>query len=85
MEPLWQHVFPPAAAPTLAFLGMCWETLPFLEMELQAKLVARCLSGRARLPPRAAMERDVAAHFRALAEAGIDERCALQKGGCVPG
>lgn len=49
--PLYQHVFPPALAPTLAFIGLPWKVLPFPQMELQSKWVARVLSGRAALPP----------------------------------
>ena len=51
VAPLYQHVVPPALAPTLSFVGLPWKTLPFPQMELQAKWVARVLSVRAALPP----------------------------------
>ena len=56
VHPLFEHVFVPRA-PSLAFIGLPWKVVPFPMFELQAKLVARVLSGAATLPPRNAMER----------------------------
>lgn len=50
--PLYQHVFPPAAAPTLSFVGLPWKVVPFPQFELQARWIARVLAGAAQLPPR---------------------------------
>lgn len=41
MSPLYQHVFPPAVAPTLSFIGLPWKVVPFAQYELQ---VGRCLA-----------------------------------------
>jgi aliphatic glucosinolate S-oxygenase len=56
VAPLFQHVFPPALAPTLSFVGLPWKVVPFPQFELQAKWVARALSGRALLPSADAMQ-----------------------------
>ena len=52
--PLYQHVFSPTH-PTLSFLGLVWQVIPFPLMELQAKWVARVLAGRSHLPSRCAL------------------------------
>ena len=41
VSPLYQHVFPPAYAPSLSFIGLPWKVVPFPQYELQAKWVAR--------------------------------------------
>jgi hypothetical protein len=71
-------VFPPAGAPTLSFIGLPWKVVPFAQFELQAKWVARALSRRIMLPPRRAMEDDVAAFYAQLKAAGVPQRCAPQ-------
>ena len=48
--PLYKHLFPPAYAPTLSFVGLPWKIVPFPLYELQARWVARLLSGRVQLP-----------------------------------
>jgi hypothetical protein len=50
--PLYQHIFPPAAVPTLSFVGLPWKVVPFPQFELQARWIARVLAGTAQLPPR---------------------------------
>uniref|UniRef100_A0A7R9YW83 Flavin-containing monooxygenase n=1 Tax=Chlamydomonas euryale TaxID=1486919 RepID=A0A7R9YW83_9CHLO len=72
--PLYQHLFPPALAPHLSFLGLPWKVVPFPQQELQAKLVARCLSGRARLPSVDAMKDHIERFYRQLDEQGMPVR-----------
>jgi hypothetical protein len=38
---LYQHMFLPEFAESLAFVGLPWKVVPFPQFELQAKLVAR--------------------------------------------
>lgn len=33
--PLYKHVFPPAAAPSLAFVGLLWKSLRYIQFEMQ--------------------------------------------------
>ena len=75
--PLYQHVFPPAAAPTLSFVGLPWKVVPFCQYELQSKWIARCLSGRAQLPHLAGMRADVAAFYARLEAEGVPKRWVL--------
>lgn len=74
VAPLYQHVFPPAVAPTLSFIGLPWKVVPFAQYELQAKWVARALSRRVVLPSRREMEADVEAFHAQLAAAGVPQR-----------
>ena len=50
------------------------QVVPFPQHELQGKWVARVLSGRARLPARAAMDAAVAEHAAQLAARGVPTR-----------
>ena len=50
VAPLYHHLFPPAYAPTLSFVGLPWKTIPFPQCELQAAWVAHALAGACRLP-----------------------------------
>ncbi|KAF2616839.1 hypothetical protein F2Q68_00040687 [Brassica cretica] len=61
--PLYKHVFPPALAPTLSFIGLPWMTLQFFMFELQSKWVAAVLSGRVTLPSEDKMMEDVTAFY----------------------
>lgn len=71
---LYEHVFPPAVAPTLSFVGLPWKVVPFPLCELQSKWVAMALSGAVALPPPADMLA-AAARFRTeLDAAGVPER-----------
>ena len=83
--PLYQHVFPPAAAPALSFVGLPWKVVPFCQYELQSRWIARCLSGRAQLPDLAAMRADVAAFYARLRADGVPQRWALLPGSLASG
>jgi len=37
VAPLFKHVFPPAAAPSLAFIGLLWKSIRNTQFELQAR------------------------------------------------
>ena len=37
VSPLYKHIFPPAAAPRLAFIGLVYKSLRNLQFELQAR------------------------------------------------
>jgi hypothetical protein len=71
---MYRHVFPPRFAPTLAFVGLPWKIVPFPQFELQARWVARCLSGRAALPDEAAMLRDVESYYEWMEERRLPVR-----------
>eukprot|EP00882_Tetradesmus_deserticola_P012132 GHRQ01012855.1.p1 GENE.GHRQ01012855.1~~GHRQ01012855.1.p1 ORF type:complete len:166 (+),score=39.86 GHRQ01012855.1:60-500(+) len=62
----------PAAGygPGLSFIGLPWRVVPFPMFELQSKLCARLLSGRATLPSAAEMAAWVQQHKKQLADAG---------------
>ena len=36
---------------SLSFVGLCWKVVPFPQFELQAKWIAKLLSGDLKLPP----------------------------------
>ena len=72
--PLYRHVFPPSLAPGLSLLGLPWKVVPFPQHELQAKLVARLLSGRAQLPSREEMEQDVESSYLEMEVEGVPSR-----------
>ncbi|XP_061357805.1 flavin-containing monooxygenase FMO GS-OX-like 4 isoform X7 [Gastrolobium bilobum] len=44
--PLYKHVFPPALAPWLSFVGLPWKVVPFPMFEMQSKWIAGILSNR---------------------------------------
>ena len=52
VAPLYEHVFPPAAAPTLSFVGLPFKVVPFPQFQLQSRWIARVLAGAVPLPPR---------------------------------
>jgi hypothetical protein len=58
--PLYKHLFPVRRqlANKLSFIGLPWKVIPFPQMQLQTRLVARVLSGRVELPSQEEMERD---------------------------
>ena len=37
VDPLWQHIFPPSVAPTLAFVGLAWKSIRNQQFELQVR------------------------------------------------
>ena len=49
---LLQHVIAIRQAPTLSFVGLPWQDIPFPLIELQSKWIARVLSGCTNLPSR---------------------------------
>uniref|UniRef100_A0A1J3CZB7 Flavin-containing monooxygenase n=1 Tax=Noccaea caerulescens TaxID=107243 RepID=A0A1J3CZB7_NOCCA len=59
--PLYKHVFPPALAPGLSFIGLPWNALQCFMFEIQSKWVAAVLSGRVMLLTRDKMMEDVVA------------------------
>ena len=74
VAPLYHHVFPPAYAPTLAFIGLPWKVVPFPQFELQARWVARALSGAVSLPDAPAMAAAVQSFYESLAASGVAGR-----------
>ncbi|XP_010533773.1 PREDICTED: flavin-containing monooxygenase FMO GS-OX-like 2 [Tarenaya hassleriana] len=72
--PLYKHVFPPALAPGLSFIGLPWQITPFPMFELQSKWVAAVLSGRVSLPSQDEMMEDVKAFYSELEDSGIPKR-----------
>ena len=72
--PLYQHVFPPALAPTLSFIGLPWKVVPFPQFQLQAQWVGACLKGIAALPPKEEMDTIVEKWYSSLEEAGVEKR-----------
>ncbi|KAK9148066.1 hypothetical protein Scep_006823 [Stephania cephalantha] len=69
--PLYQHVLPPALAPSLSFIGLIWRVIPFPLLELQSKWVAGVLSGRIALPSQEDMMSSVCALYARLKDAGV--------------
>ncbi|KAF3496792.1 hypothetical protein DY000_02057834 [Brassica cretica] len=72
--PLYKHVFPPALAPGLSFIGLPWQITPFPMFELQSKWVAAVLSGRVSLPSQDEMMEDTKAFYDKLEASGIPKR-----------
>ncbi|XP_010493787.1 PREDICTED: flavin-containing monooxygenase FMO GS-OX5-like [Camelina sativa] len=72
--PLYKHVFPPALAPGLSFVGVPWMTLLFFMFELQSKWVAAVLSGRIKLPSEDKMMEDVTADYAMRDTHGLPKR-----------
>ncbi|KAJ7959883.1 Flavin-containing monooxygenase [Quillaja saponaria] len=72
--PLYKHVFPPALAPGLSFVGIPWKVVPFPMFELQSKWIAGALSNRIALPSKEEMMKDVKAFYLSLGACGIPKR-----------
>ncbi|KAK1564783.1 hypothetical protein Q3G72_011483 [Acer saccharum] len=72
--PLYKHVFPPALAPWISFVGITWKTIPFSGYELQSKWIAGVLSGRIMLPSQQEMMEDVKAFYSKLEASGKPKR-----------
>ncbi|XP_062027084.1 flavin-containing monooxygenase FMO GS-OX-like 5 [Rosa rugosa] len=72
--PLFKHVFPPALAPSLSFVGIPSKTLPFPNFELQSKWIAGVLSNRIALPSQEEMMEDVKAFYSSLEASGKPKR-----------
>ncbi|XP_004299651.1 PREDICTED: flavin-containing monooxygenase FMO GS-OX-like 3-like [Fragaria vesca subsp. vesca] len=72
--PLFKHVFPPALAPSLSFVGVPWRAIPFPCFELQSKWIAGVLSNRIALPSKEEMIEDVRAFYSSLEASGKPRR-----------
>ncbi|KAE8693784.1 repetitive proline-rich cell wall protein 1-like [Hibiscus syriacus] len=72
--PMYKHVFPPSLAPWLSFVGLTSRAVVFRVMELQAKWVAKVLSGTVELPSEKAMASSVEEHYSDLEKAGVPKR-----------
>ncbi|KAI4323517.1 hypothetical protein L6164_023115 [Bauhinia variegata] len=71
VEPLYKHVFPPALAPSLSFVGLTYLEAIFHVIELQSKWVARVLSGKVHLPTEEEMMISVQKDYQQLEEKGV--------------
>ncbi|XVF10797.1 hypothetical protein REPUB_Repub07fG0214300 [Reevesia pubescens] len=74
LRPLYKHVFPPALAPYLSFIGIPWNVFPFPMFEFQSKWIAGVLSGRITLPSQKEMMEDIKAFYSTLEASGIPKR-----------
>ncbi|KAK2407362.1 Flavin-binding monooxygenase family protein [Trifolium repens] len=72
--PLYKHVFPPSLAPWLSFIGLTYRETIFLVIELQAKWVARVLSGKVLLPTEEEMMESVKDIYRFMEENALPKR-----------
>ncbi|CAN1333364.1 Flavin-containing monooxygenase FMO GS-OX-like 3 [Linum perenne] len=72
--PLYKHVFPPALAPGLSFVGLPWKVVPFPLFEYQSRWIAGALSGRIKLPSQDEMMKDVKALYTELEASNIPKR-----------
>ncbi|OAP15581.1 hypothetical protein AXX17_AT1G56820 [Arabidopsis thaliana] len=72
--PLYKDVFPPAFAPSLSFIGIPWQVLPFPMFELQSKWIAGVLSGRIPLPSKEDMMIEIKTFYSTLEVQGIPKR-----------
>ncbi|XP_061357800.1 flavin-containing monooxygenase FMO GS-OX-like 4 isoform X3 [Gastrolobium bilobum] len=75
--PLYKHVFPPALAPWLSFVGLPWkvvptshQVVPFPMFEMQSKWIAGILSNRIALPSKEEMVEDIEAFYSSLEASG---------------
>ncbi|KAI9115489.1 hypothetical protein K1719_013808 [Acacia pycnantha] len=69
--PLYKHVFPPALAPWLSFIGIFEKGIIFQILELQSKWVARVLSGKVLIPTEKEMTKYVEEYYQKLEKLGI--------------
>ncbi|KAE8693783.1 repetitive proline-rich cell wall protein 1-like [Hibiscus syriacus] len=72
--PMYKHVFPPSLAPWLSFVGLNNRAVVFRVMELQARWVAKVLSGTVELPSEEAMAVSVEEHYSEMEKAGVPKR-----------
>ena len=72
--PLYLQMFPPGLGPSLSFVGLPWKAVPFPMQEMQAKLVARALSGRVQLPSPEDQMISVASFYERLHLEGVPMR-----------
>ncbi|WJX26687.1 aliphatic glucosinolate S-oxygenase [Trifolium repens] len=69
--PLYKHVFPPSLAPWLSFVGLIHKEATFNVVELQAKWVAKVLSGKILLPTEEEMMESVKEFYQFMEENGF--------------
>ncbi|KAE9613153.1 hypothetical protein Lal_00027404 [Lupinus albus] len=72
--PLYKHVFPPALAPWLSFVGLPWKVLPFPMFELQSNWIAGTLSNRIALPSKEEMTEDIEEFYSSQEASGTPKR-----------
>lgn len=72
--PLYKHVFPPSLAPWLSFVGLIHKEATFNVVELQAKWVAKVLSGKILLPTEEEMMESVKEFYQFMEENGFPKR-----------
>uniref|UniRef100_A0A7N2N2Q8 Flavin-containing monooxygenase n=1 Tax=Quercus lobata TaxID=97700 RepID=A0A7N2N2Q8_QUELO len=72
--PLYKHIFPPALAPWLSFVGIPFQVITFPMFELQSKWIAGVLSNRITLPSQEEMMEDVKALYSSLEASGTPKR-----------
>ncbi|KAK8587901.1 hypothetical protein V6N12_022367 [Hibiscus sabdariffa] len=69
--PVYKHVFPPSLAPWLSFVGLNTWSVIFRVMELQARWVAKVLSGMVELPSQEAMASSVEELYSEMEKKGL--------------
>ncbi|KAI4333020.1 hypothetical protein L6164_017877 [Bauhinia variegata] len=69
--PLYKHVFPPALAPGISFIGIPEKDIIFQTTELQTKWVARVLSGKVLLPTEKEMMAYVEEYYKQMEKSGL--------------
>ncbi|PON94701.1 Flavin monooxygenase FMO [Trema orientale] len=80
--PLYKHIFPPALAPWLSFVGLPWKVIPFPLCELQSQWIAGLLSHRIDLPSEEEMMEDINAFYSTLEVSGKPKRYTHNLAGC---
>lgn len=82
--PLYKHVFPPALAPGLSFVGLPFKVVPFPMFELQSNWVAGVLSNRIALPSKEEMLADVKDFYADLEAFGKPKHRTHELGDYMP-
>ncbi|KAL9246811.1 hypothetical protein vseg_020302 [Gypsophila vaccaria] len=72
--PLYKHVFPPALAPGISFVGIPYFVISNVHFELQSKWIAGVLSGRISLPSEEEMIENIEAFYSKLEATGVPKR-----------
>ncbi|OMO78547.1 Flavin monooxygenase FMO [Corchorus capsularis] len=69
--PLYKDVFPPSLAPWLSFVGLTNGAVPTIVIELQARWVAKVLSGKLKLPSQQEMAKSVQELYNHMDKSGL--------------
>jgi hypothetical protein len=69
--PLYKHIFPPALAPSLSFIGIPNRAVSFPTLEAQSRWVAYAISGKVKLPTKEEMLASVEEFYMDLEKNGI--------------